>query len=60
MNMKRVLIASAIAVSLAVAGSVSAQQTGTPKTPQPTGAPHKSTHVVRDICATHPNLPQCS
>jgi hypothetical protein len=56
MNVTRVLAATAIAVSLSIGAS--AQQA--PKTPT-TGAPtHKSTHVGRDICATHPNLPQCS
>jgi len=53
MNMIRVLAATAIAVSLSIGAS--AQQP--PKAPpQPT----KSTHVGRDICGTHPNLPQCS
>jgi hypothetical protein len=52
---KRILVA-AIAVSFLTAGA-SAQQTGKPPAPQPT---HKSSHVSRDVCATHPNLPQCS
>jgi len=55
---RQIFLATAFAASLLCIGSASAQQTGTPKTPPPTT--HKSTHVGRDICATHPNLPQCS
>jgi hypothetical protein len=50
------LLVAAIAVSFLAAGA-SAQQTGKPPSPPPT---HKSSHVSRDVCATHPNLPQCS
>jgi hypothetical protein len=52
----RILVA-AIAVSFLGVAAASAQQTGKPPSPPPT---HKSSHVSRDICATHPNLPQCS
>jgi hypothetical protein len=60
MNGTKISLAAAIAVAFLVTGA-SAQQGGAPKTPsQPTGATHKSSHVSRDICATHPNLPQCA
>jgi hypothetical protein len=55
MQFTRILAAVVIAVSLGSAAS--AQQGGTPKAPPPTT--HHS-HVGRDICTTHPNLPQCS
>jgi hypothetical protein len=58
MQFKGILAAVAIAVSLLCTVGASAQQTGTPKTPPPPTTHHS--HVGRDICATHPNLPQCS
>jgi hypothetical protein len=55
---KRIVLG--IAVSLLCVAGAHAQQPAAPKPPQPTGTTQKSTHVGRDICATHPNLPQCS
>ncbi|MGD0142637.1 MAG: hypothetical protein ABSC92_05730 [Rhizomicrobium sp.] len=51
------LLAAAIAATLMCAAPAFAQQGGAPKNPPTT---HRATHVGRDICATHPNLPQCS
>jgi hypothetical protein len=53
---KRILVAATAVWFLGTVGA-SAQQTGKPPSPPPT---HKSSHVSRDVCATHPNLPQCS
>jgi hypothetical protein len=55
---KQLFATATIAAILICAGATSAQQGGVPKPAQPTT--HRATHVGRDICITHPNLPQCS
>lgn len=55
MQVKAIL--AAVAVAVALSGVAVAQGTQKPTTGAP--AP-KPTHVGRDVCATHPNLPQCS
>jgi len=57
---RQIFLATAIVGSLLCAASASAQQTGAPKAPPPSGTSPKSTHVSRDVCVTHPKLPQCS
>jgi hypothetical protein len=50
-------ILAVVVIAVSLGGAAIAQ--GAPK--PTTGAPApKPTHVGRDICATHPNLPQCS